>query len=623
MFQQGLSGLDGASQSLDVIGNNIANASTVGFKSSTAEFADVYANSLNSVSGNTAGIGVSVGTIAQNFTQGSIQASANPLDVSINGGGFFRTVAPNGAIEFSRNGQFTVSSPNYVLTNAQGAQLTGYLANSTGQIQQSSPVPLAINQSDIPPVATTTLALQENLNSAKSTPTVSPFNPSDSNSYTFAGSATQVYDSLGNAHQMQEYYVKTASNSWDVYTTVDGNELAAQTALQTMSTDTATLAARAQYQTDLTTTPAVDPTVIQGDLAAYAAAAGAALSAAAVAANASQDQQDKLTAVYDPTTGVGTQVGTTPDKIDAALAAAQGRHLGVRPERRLEWSGQQPGDVDHAYRAAGDDPADLAAVDRGADLPQQRLGRTADDHHLVHRQYAIRQRCLWRAGRQRHRRAEPERLRIGLADRLLDRRRRHHPGQLHQLPVASAGPDRHGQLRRRQRPDTAGQQRLVGQCQVGPALAGRAQLGQHGGAQGQLDGTVERRPDDRAGQHDHRAARLPGQCADHQDRGLDPANGRQPAVSVSAPPPASGPAARDRQARTTRSKRSYGPPHLHRPDRRQARHGPAGDGVEQPRQRVDDGLPGPARFLPRRAGGVRQRLADPHLRRQRDRRLGF
>src|SRR5471032_818831 len=125
MFQQGLSGLDGASQSLDVIGNNIANASTVGFKSSTAEFADVYANSLNSVSGNTAGIGVSVGTIAQNFTQGSIQASANPLDVSINGGGFFRTVAPNGAIEFSRNGQFTVSSPNYVLTNAQGAQLTG------------------------------------------------------------------------------------------------------------------------------------------------------------------------------------------------------------------------------------------------------------------------------------------------------------------------------------------------------------------------------------------------------------------------------------------------------------------------------------------------------------------
>jgi len=329
MFQQGLSGLDGASQSLDVIGNNIANASTVGFKSSTAEFADVYANSLNSVSGNTAGIGVSVGTIAQNFTQGSIQASANPLDVSINGGGFFRTVAPNGSIQYSRNGQFTVSSPNYTLTNAQGAQLTGYLANSSGQIQQSTPVPLAINQSDIPPVATTTLALQENLNSAKSTPTVSPFNPSDSNSYTFAGSATQVFDSLGNAHQMQEYYVKTASNSWDVYTTVDGNELAAQTALQTMSTDPATLAARAQYQTDLTTTPAVDPTVIQGDLAAYAAAAGAALSAAAVTANASQDQQDKLTAVYDPTTGVGTQVGTTPDKIDAALAAA----LGVPPTK--------------------------------------------------------------------------------------------------------------------------------------------------------------------------------------------------------------------------------------------------------------------------------------------------
>src|SRR5476649_1580010 len=222
MFQQGLSGLDGASQSLDVIGNNIANASTVGFKSSTAEFADVYANSLNSVSGNTAGIGVSVGTIAQNFTQGSIQASANPLDVAINGNGFFRTVAPNGAIEFSRNGQFTISSPSYAVTNAQGAQLTGYLANSAGQIQQGAPVPLVINQSDIPPQQTTTLALQENLNSAKAAPTVSPFNPADSNSYTFAGSPTQVFDSLGNGHTLQQFYVKTANNSWDVYSSVDG-----------------------------------------------------------------------------------------------------------------------------------------------------------------------------------------------------------------------------------------------------------------------------------------------------------------------------------------------------------------------------------------------------------------
>jgi flagellar hook protein FlgE len=90
-FQQGLSGLNGAAKSLDVIGNNIANASTVGFKGSQAQFADVYANSLNGAGGNQAGIGTKVSQIAQQFTQGNIESSNNPLDIAINGAGFFRT----------------------------------------------------------------------------------------------------------------------------------------------------------------------------------------------------------------------------------------------------------------------------------------------------------------------------------------------------------------------------------------------------------------------------------------------------------------------------------------------------------------------------------------------------
>src|SRR5689334_1893769 len=104
-FQQGLSGLNSAAKSLDVIGNNIANSSTVGFKGSTTEFADVYARSLNGAGANQAGIGVSVAAIAQQFTQGNIETTANPLDIAINGGGFFRTQA-GGAIEYTRNGQF-------------------------------------------------------------------------------------------------------------------------------------------------------------------------------------------------------------------------------------------------------------------------------------------------------------------------------------------------------------------------------------------------------------------------------------------------------------------------------------------------------------------------------------
>src|SRR5438094_9569159 len=121
-FQQGLSGLNGAAKSLDVIGNNIANSSTVGFKGSTTEFADVYARSLNGAGGTNAGIGVSVAAIAQQFTQGNIETSQNPLDIAINGSGFFRVQA-SGVTEYSRNGQFSLDKNGY-LVNAQGANLT-------------------------------------------------------------------------------------------------------------------------------------------------------------------------------------------------------------------------------------------------------------------------------------------------------------------------------------------------------------------------------------------------------------------------------------------------------------------------------------------------------------------
>src|SRR3954462_6436637 len=98
-FQQGLSGLNGAAKSLDVIGNNIANSSTVGFKGSQAQFADVYAASLNGAGANNPGIGTKVATIAQQFTQGNVEASNNPMDIAINGSGFFRTIV-GGTVQY-------------------------------------------------------------------------------------------------------------------------------------------------------------------------------------------------------------------------------------------------------------------------------------------------------------------------------------------------------------------------------------------------------------------------------------------------------------------------------------------------------------------------------------------
>ena len=176
-FQQGLSGLNGAAKSLDVIGNNIANASTVGFKGSQAQFADVYANSLNGAGGNQAGIGTKVSQIAQQFTQGNVEASNNPLDIAINGGGFFRTTVA-GATQYSRNGQFSLDKEGYMV-NAQGAKLTGFTASADGYDPGRLAGADQINTADLKPVATSRVDTELNLDSREIVPVTSPFDAND------------------------------------------------------------------------------------------------------------------------------------------------------------------------------------------------------------------------------------------------------------------------------------------------------------------------------------------------------------------------------------------------------------------------------------------------------------
>ena len=319
MFQQGLSGLNGASKSLDVIGNNIANASTVGFKGSRAEFADLYANSLNGAFGNDAGIGVQVAKIAQQFTQGGLETTNNPLDVAINGGGFFRQVV-NGAVQYSRNGQFHEDS-THTLVNAQGAELTGYLADKNGIIQFGAPVPLTLDKSDLTPVATTKVNFHLNLSSTEPVIAKAPFNPNDPDTFNTRSNAV-VEDTLGTQHQMTSYYVKTAANTWDVYASADNKEIVSAAVTASIITDGPTIQARADYQAAVTAVPPNDQATIDGFAAAYAQAAGAAMLTAEGAAGATQAQLDALTAAFDPATGAGTIAGITPDQIDAKLAAA-------------------------------------------------------------------------------------------------------------------------------------------------------------------------------------------------------------------------------------------------------------------------------------------------------------
>ncbi|HAT30318.1 MAG TPA: flagellar hook protein FlgE [Janthinobacterium sp.] len=317
-FQQGLSGLNGAAKSLDVIGNNIANASTVGFKGSQTDFADIYANSLSGATGSQAGIGVSVSTIAQQFTQGSLETTANPLDIAINGGGFFRT-SVNGAIQYSRNGQFQMDKNGFII-NAQLAQITGYVADATGKILAGAPVPIKINPGDMPPQATTKINTQVNLDSRVQMPTTVPFDANNTDSYN-KQIPTNVYDSLGNAHVMSTFYVKTGGSSWDIYVASDSQEITSMKVAATVQTDPAAIAARAAFQTAVTTVPLSAGAVIAA-AQSYATAAGTAVTTAATAAGASAAQLAAIAATYVGPAAASQNGGFTPDQIDAAIDAA-------------------------------------------------------------------------------------------------------------------------------------------------------------------------------------------------------------------------------------------------------------------------------------------------------------
>lgn len=238
-FQQGLSGLNSSSKAIDAISNNIANASTVGFKSSQTHFADVYAASLQGAGAGQVGIGVGISNVFQQFTQGNITTTNNALDISISGQGFYR-MSDNGAVTYSRNGQFHLDKDGHVV-NDGGLRLTGYLADpASGVVSPSSPGDLFVDPSDIPPVATgastgnTTPGVVANLNfdsradflGGWPAPTVTPgplgvvtISPL---SYNFSTAQT-VYDTLGNPHNLTYYVVKTPNpGQWEVHATVDG-----------------------------------------------------------------------------------------------------------------------------------------------------------------------------------------------------------------------------------------------------------------------------------------------------------------------------------------------------------------------------------------------------------------
>ncbi|MEN5310888.1 flagellar hook protein FlgE [Pseudomonas koreensis] len=223
-FNIGLSGLYAANKQLDVTGNNIANVATTGFKSSRAEFEDVYSATRLGSGSKVIGNGVRLANVSQQFTQGDISNTGNVLDMGINGSGFF-TMSNNGSISYTRAGTFKVDDKGYITNTDYTSRLQGYGVDANGKIINGVLTDLKIDTSNLAPKSTSLVTSTINLNSTApvidDTVAAGKFDPTNLATYTKSFS-TPIYDSQGNMHPMDQYVVKTGANTWKVYTLVDG-----------------------------------------------------------------------------------------------------------------------------------------------------------------------------------------------------------------------------------------------------------------------------------------------------------------------------------------------------------------------------------------------------------------
>jgi flagellar hook protein FlgE len=232
-FSTALSGLNAASNNLTIIGNNIANANTYGFKASRAEFVDSYAANVAGTGNLQPGTGVRLAQVAQQFTQGNSEATGNELDMEINGEGFFTLAATPDEVNarvYSRNGSFHVNKDGIVVNN-QGQALLAYKPNGltiTDGFSSGEVSTVSLNIGAGKPVATSLVTFQANLDATSpAIPNTVTFDPLNDDTYTDQSPST-VYDSLGVPHRLTTYFVANAATpptrSWTVhhYITDDG-----------------------------------------------------------------------------------------------------------------------------------------------------------------------------------------------------------------------------------------------------------------------------------------------------------------------------------------------------------------------------------------------------------------
>lgn len=221
-MENGVSGLRTEGEALGVVGDNVANVSTVGFKKQRSLFEDVLLKSGTAGGG---GAGVEQSRVQQVFTQGTLAQTGVPTDLALSGEGFFVVSGSvNGVTSsfYSRAGQFRVDAAGF-LVNPAGLKLMGRASKPDGTLA-SAPAPLVVSTAGIPARATSSLQISANLDASAAPPTVA-FDVANPETTANASTSLQIFDSLGQPHQLDVYFEKAGTGQWNYHALLDGDDL--------------------------------------------------------------------------------------------------------------------------------------------------------------------------------------------------------------------------------------------------------------------------------------------------------------------------------------------------------------------------------------------------------------
>lgn len=223
----GVSGMAAEGQALGVVGDNVANSNTVGFKQSRSMFEDVLGGAIGT---NAGGSGVRMLQAQQIFAQGTLLNTGQPTDLALSGDGFF---VVNGMVDgvagdfYTRAGQTKLNAAGK-LVNPQGLGVQGYTAKPDGTYTTTLG-DITVSTAAIPPKATTSLTITANLDSSATAPTA-PWDPTNPVATSNFSTTMKVYDSLGNAHSVDVYFRKSSTGAWSYAALANGSEVTGGTA---------------------------------------------------------------------------------------------------------------------------------------------------------------------------------------------------------------------------------------------------------------------------------------------------------------------------------------------------------------------------------------------------------